>query len=100
VLIFRTVIRAPRASELCCILMEKPWIQDLSASEVLGSGRGDAYLTGNTKTGTDLLPRVIIEGLIEDEHKEELTGLIIAASRAGRSGDGKIFFQKVDVLET
>ena len=45
-----------------------------------------------TSERIDVLPRVLVSGLLEAAHRDELVDLVCRTCRANRSGDGKIFF--------
>ncbi len=92
-LIFQTVVRPQRAERLCHELLSRDWIDDLHACERLGSG-SHPVPPGAVDDGVDMLPRVLIEGTVLAERREDLIQDVIAIARAGRSGDGKLWFRR------
>jgi nitrogen regulatory protein P-II 1 len=44
----------------------------------------------------EFLPKVAVECVIDDAHREELVQLVLATCRTSRIGDGKIFLTRVE----
>ena len=92
-LYFRAVIRPQRAERLCLELLNRPWIRELHAIEIEGSGtQDDSARDPDAAKTIDVLPRVLVTGLVDEEGREEMVDLVCSICRANRSGDGKVFF--------
>ena len=73
-------------------------IDGMTASEVRGHGRqkGHTEIYRGHEYEVDLLPKIKLEVVVEDELLDRATDTIISAAATGRIGDGKIFFYKID----
>jgi nitrogen regulatory protein P-II 1 len=73
-------------------------IDGMTASEVRGHGRqkGPSEIYRGHEYEVDLLPKIKLEIVLEDNLLERATETIIAAAATGRIGDGKIFYYKID----
>jgi nitrogen regulatory protein P-II 1 len=73
-------------------------VDGMTASEVRGHGRqkGHTEIYRGHEYEVDLLPKIKLEIVIEDELLERATDTIVSAAATGRIGDGKIFFYKID----
>ena len=73
-------------------------VDGMTASEVRGHGRqkGHTEIYRGHEYEVDLLPKIKLEVVIEDEFLDRATDTIISAAATGRIGDGKIFFYKID----
>lgn len=93
---FEAVIRPQRAEALCLGLVEAEWVEEVTAVEVLGSGRHRG-----TAGGGDLLPKVVVAGAVADERREDLIQLVLRHTRVGRDGDGKLYlFADARIVES
>jgi nitrogen regulatory protein P-II 1 len=68
-------------------------IQGITMSEVKGFGRqkGHTELYRGAEYVVDFLPKVKLEVVVADDLVSQVVDAIIAASRTGRIGDGKVF---------
>jgi nitrogen regulatory protein P-II 1 len=73
-------------------------IDGMTASEVRGHGRqkGHTEIYRGHEYEVDLLPKIKLEVVVEDDLLDRATDTIISAAATGRIGDGKIFFYKID----
>jgi nitrogen regulatory protein P-II 1 len=73
-------------------------VDGMTASEVKGHGRqkGHSETYRGHEYEVDLLPKIKVEIVLDDELVEKATDAIINAAATGRIGDGKIFFYKID----
>lgn len=73
-------------------------VDGMTASEVRGHGRqkGHTEIYRGHEYEVDLLPKIKLEVVVEDEFLDRATDTIISAAATGRIGDGKIFFYKID----
>ena len=75
-------------------------VQGLTVTESSGYGRqrGHTEVYRGAEYTVDLVPKVRIEVLAEDEDAEELTEVVIKAARTGKIGDGKVWTVPVDTV--
>ena len=73
-------------------------IEGMTILEASGHGRqkGHTEFYRGREYTVDLLPKVKIELVVNDEMKEKTVQAIIGAARTGRIGDGKIFISRVE----
>lgn len=88
---FEAIIRPQKAEQLCIELCASDLVTALQATECQGSG------TRSPTAGSeaDLLPKVAVSGIIEEEDKEAILEIIRHHASTGRRGDGKIFVSQV-----
>ena len=74
-------------------------VDGLTVTEVRGHGRqkGHKEVYRGMEYNVDLLPKVRVETVVTDARVEEIAGIVAAAARTGKLGDGKIFIY--DVLD-
>ena len=67
-------------------------VEEISIREVKGYGRQKNYLNqyGENEYSLAFVPKVEISIWVHDEHVESIIEQIVAVSRTGRLGDGKI----------
>ena len=71
----------------------------LTATEVLGFGQQHGHLaTHQASEGTDaeLLPKVRLDIVVNDEDASILTDAIVKSARTGKIGDGKLWVTPVE----
>jgi nitrogen regulatory protein P-II 1 len=73
-------------------------IEGMTILEARGHGRqkGHTEFYRGREYTVDLLPKVKIELVVNDDMKEKTVQAIIGAARTGRIGDGKIFVLNVE----
>ncbi|KIA79892.1 nitrogen regulatory protein P-II 1 [Chromobacterium piscinae] len=73
-------------------------VNGLTVSEVKGFGRqkGHTELYRGAEYVVDFLPKVKIEVVLPDDLVDRAIDTIVAASRTGKIGDGKIFVTPVE----
>ena len=73
-------------------------VDGMTASEVKGHGRqkGHSETYRGREYEVDLLPKIKLEVVLDDDLVEKATEAIIDAAATGRIGDGKIFYYKID----
>ena len=78
--------------------LAKEGIQGMTVTEVKGFGRqkGHTELYRGAEYVVDFLPKIKIEIILEADKAQRAAGVIEAAARTGRIGDGKIFILPVD----
>ena len=72
----------------------------ITVSEVKGFGRqrGHTEIYRSAKYATDFLPKIKLEIVLSDDRAERAVEIIMAAARAGKAGDGKIFINPLKTL--
>ncbi|GAB2771985.1 P-II family nitrogen regulator [Streptomyces sp. NPDC054796] len=75
-------------------------VQGLTVSESSGYGRqrGHTEVYRGAEYTVDLVPKVRIEVLAEDEDAEQLIEVVMKAARTGKIGDGKVWSVPVDTV--
>src|SRR5205085_1196166 len=78
--------------------LAKEGIQGMTVTEVKGFGRqkGHTELYRGAEYVVDFLPKIKIEIILDADKAQRAAGVIEAAARTGRIGDGKIFILPVD----
>lgn len=73
-------------------------IDGMTVVEVRGHGRqkGHTEFYRGREYTVDLLPKVKLEIVLNDDMVEKVVAKIIGAARTGKIGDGKVFLTKVD----
>jgi nitrogen regulatory protein P-II 1 len=73
-------------------------IDGLTISEVRGHGRqkGHTEMYRGREYSVDLLPKIKIECVMDDNQVDAAVDAILQAAATGKIGDGKIFLSKVD----
>lgn len=73
-------------------------IDGLTISEVRGHGRqkGHTEMYRGQEYSVDLLPKIKIESVMDDNRVEAAVDAILQTAATGKIGDGKIFLSKVD----
>ncbi|GLW56545.1 P-II family nitrogen regulator [Kitasatospora phosalacinea] len=73
-------------------------VHGLTVTEASGYGRqhGHTEVYRGAEYRIDLVPKVRIEVVVEDEDAERVTDAIVVAARTGKIGDGKVWVVPVD----
>ncbi|MEV7545937.1 MULTISPECIES: P-II family nitrogen regulator [Streptomyces] len=73
-------------------------VQGLTVSEASGYGRqrGHTEVYRGAEYTVDLVPKIRIEVLADDDEAEELVNVIVSAARTEKIGDGKVWSVPVD----
>jgi nitrogen regulatory protein P-II 1 len=80
--------------------LETLGIRGLTASEVQGFGRqkGHTEVYRGAEYTVDMVPKVKIEIVVEDQEALQIAEAIVEAARTGKIGDGKVWIAPVDTL--
>lgn len=75
-------------------------IQGLTITEVQGFGRqrGHTETYRGAEYTVDLLPKVMVEVVVDDAESDRVVGVLSAAAKSGKIGDGKIWVTSVDSI--
>lgn len=73
-------------------------IESITIYEARGHGRqkGHTEFYRGREYSVDLLPKMKIETIVNDELLDKAVEAILSAARTGKIGDGKIFISKID----
>ena len=73
-------------------------VSGLTVTEVKGFGRqkGHTELYRGAEYVVDFLPKVKVEVVVKDEDVDRVVEAIVAATKTGKIGDGKIFVTPVE----
>ena len=75
-------------------------IAGLTVSEVQGFGRqrGHTEVYRGAEYTVELLPKVRLEILVDDEDGDDVVDVIVRAARTGKIGDGKVWSVPVETV--
>jgi nitrogen regulatory protein P-II 1 len=78
--------------------LEAAGVRGLTVSEASGYGRqkGHTEVYRGAEYTVDLVPKVRVEVLVNDEDVTTLTGVLVNAAQTGKIGDGKVWTSSVD----
>ncbi|HEY4084963.1 MAG TPA: P-II family nitrogen regulator [Bryobacteraceae bacterium] len=73
-------------------------VEGITITEVRGHGRqkGHKEVYRGREYIVDLLPKIRLEMVVTEAHKEDVIEAILGAARTGKIGDGKIFVYRVE----
>ncbi|MFN8076157.1 MAG: P-II family nitrogen regulator [Kineosporiaceae bacterium] len=80
--------------------LERAGVQGLTVSEAQGYGRqrGHTEVYRGAEYQIDFVPKVRVEIVVDDEDLAPVLDAIVAASRTGKIGDGKVWVTPIDDL--
>src|SRR5437773_6857797 len=75
-------------------------VNGLTSIEAQGFGRqrGHTEVYRGAEYQVDLVPKVRLEVLCDDEDADDLIGVVVKAAQSGRIGDGKVWCTPVDTV--
>ncbi|MEU8838674.1 P-II family nitrogen regulator [Streptomyces roseus] len=75
-------------------------VQGLTVSEASGYGRqrGHTEVYRGAEYTVDLVPKIRIEVVVEDDDAEPVMDLLVQGARTGKIGDGKVWSVPVDAI--
>ena len=75
-------------------------VQGMTLTEAQGFGRqrGHTEVYRGAEYAVDLVPKIRLEVLCDDEGTDDLIEVIVKAAQTGRIGDGKVWSVPVDVV--
>lgn len=93
-----TAIIRPDRFEDVRIALEEVGVQGLTVSQASGYGRtrGHVQVYRGAEYRVNLLPKVRIEILVDDEDAQGVLSSVVAAAHTGKEGDGKVWAVHVD----
>jgi len=95
----QAIIRPEKVDVVMKNLEERGFIA-ITITDVKGRGeqKGITLEYRGKKMEVNLLPKVKIEVVVRDEEVEPVTGIIRAAAKTGKVGDGKVFIIPVEKM--
>jgi nitrogen regulatory protein P-II 1 len=80
--------------------LESFGVHGLTVTEASGYGRqkGHTEVYRGAEYAVDLVPKVKVEVLIEDDDTDDVIEVIVKAAQTGRIGDGKVWAIPVDTI--
>ncbi len=80
--------------------LEAYGIQGMTVSEASGYGRqrGHTEVYRGAEYTVDLVPKVRLEVLVEDDDADSVVEVLVKAAQTGRIGDGKVWSVPVDIV--
>ena len=80
--------------------LEAYGIQGMTVSEASGYGRqrGHTEVYRGAEYTVDLVPKVRLEVLVEDDDADSVIDVVVKAAQTGRIGDGKVWSVPVDTV--
>lgn len=80
--------------------LEAVGVKGMTMSEVSGFGRqgGHTEIYRGAEYVVDLVPKLKIEVLAEEEDVEIIVGVIVKAAHTGKIGDGKVWVTPIDTV--
>ena len=96
--LLKCIIRSEKLSEAVSKLAE--FVPGMTVSEVRGYGhqKGHSTVYRGVEYAVELLPKLMIEIVIDDTNVDDVISLVTETARTGNIGDGRIFV--VPVLES
>ncbi|WP_424211566.1 P-II family nitrogen regulator [Streptomyces sp. BI20] len=75
-------------------------VQGLTVSEASGYGRqrGHTEIYRGAEYTVDLVPKIRIEVVVDEEAAEDVMNILVKAARTGKIGDGKVWSVPVDTV--
>jgi nitrogen regulatory protein P-II 1 len=75
-------------------------VHGLTVSEASGYGRqrGHTEVYRGAEYKVDLVPKLRVEVLVEDEDADDIVDVIVKAAQTGKIGDGKVWSVPVDTV--
>ena len=80
--------------------VEAAGVPGLTFTEVQGYGRqrGHTEVYRGAEYQVDLVPKVRVDVLCDDEDADDLIGVVVKAAQTGRIGDGKVWSVPVETV--
>ncbi|MCD0448389.1 P-II family nitrogen regulator [Actinocorallia sp. API 0066] len=75
-------------------------VKGMTVSEASGFGRqkGHTEVYRGAEYKVDVVPKIRLEILVEDEDVEEVIDVVVKAAQTGKIGDGKVWSTSVDTV--
>lgn len=88
-----TAVIKPHKLDEVKVALEAYGVQGLTVSEASGYGRqkGHTEVYRGAEYTVDLVPKVRVEVLVDDEDAGDVADVVVKAAATGRIGDGKVW---------
>lgn len=95
-----TAIIKPHALDPVRKALQAEGVEGMTVTEASGYGRqrGHTEVYRGAEYVVDLVPKVRLEVVVEDESVERVLDVIVGAARSGRIGDGKVWVCPVETV--
>lgn len=95
-----TAVIRPHMLEPVREALQMQGVGGMTVAEVSGYGRqrGHTEVYRGAEYQVDLVPKVRIEVLVEDEDAGHILDVLVSAARTGKIGDGKVWVTSVDAV--
>ncbi|MEZ5185597.1 MAG: P-II family nitrogen regulator [Candidatus Nanopelagicales bacterium] len=95
-----TGIIKPYALDRVRAALHAQGVEGLTVTQASGYGRqrGHTEVYRGAEYVVDLVPKVRVDVLSEDEDVDHLVDVLVAAARTGKIGDGKVWVTPVDAV--
>ena len=93
-----TAVIKPHKWEDVRAALESVGVTGMTVSEVSGYGRqkGHTEVYRGAEYTVDLVPKVRLEVLVDDDDVKDIIDVLVKSARTGRIGDGKVWSVPVD----
>ncbi len=93
-----TAVIKPHKLDEVKAALEAFGVQGMTVSEASGYGRqkGHTEVYRGAEYTVDLVPKVRVEVLVDDEDAADVVEVVVKAAQTGRIGDGKVWTTPVD----
>ena len=93
-----TAVIKPHKLDEVKAALEAFGVQGMTVSEASGYGRqrGHTEVYRGAEYTVDLVPKVRLEVLVDDDDAKDIIDVLVKAARTGRIGDGKVWSVPVD----
>jgi len=93
-----TAILRPHTVDDVRAALEPLGVQGMTVSDVHGYGRqrGHTEVYRGAEYRVDLVPKIRVEVLVDDDLADAVVRAVVETARTGRIGDGKVWVQPVD----
>jgi nitrogen regulatory protein PII len=94
--LLKCIVRPEKLDDLLTALQGV--VAGMTVSEVRGHGRQKGHVVAyrGVEYAVTLLPKVMVEIVVEDNRVEDVVGAITKIARTGVIGDGRIYIQTVE----
>ncbi len=95
-----TAIIKPHALDRVREALQAQGVEGMTVTEASGYGRqrGHTEVYRGAEYVVDLVPKVRLEVVVEDEDCDHIVEVLVAAARTGKIGDGKVWVTPVDLI--
>jgi nitrogen regulatory protein P-II 1 len=95
-----TAVIKPFALDKVREALQAQGVEGMTVSEASGFGRqrGHTEVYRGAEYVVDLVPKVRVEVLVEDEDAGHIVDVLVSAARTGKIGDGKVWVSPVEAV--